>query len=196
MTKPLFESKNIRKHLQEAIDSFLIKKRKGVISLNDFDGYAELFDQFRDYSSTTILDKFGDIRGMCYLFVISVGVQSVSISIKDNEEIYLFPKNWIAEFESKRLDFKLMMSLLLQLSNYSLSVVRLVESGLDNPARAILRIVNELSLQIIMLLFDRSDFEKYASPVDGKEKEIWYELFTRKQRMYKRTKAHRRSSWF
>ncbi|MDQ8037425.1 MAG: hypothetical protein REI12_08390 [Pedobacter sp.] len=91
----------------------------------------------------------------------------------------LFEPDWLSETSIPNPNHVL-QCMLAQLTNYSAGTIDLLEKGLDNPARANCRLIHELSMQIICLLFSRDDFKKYIS---GREEEastqIWHELFAK-----------------
>ncbi len=110
----------------------------------------------------------------------------------EGSEDELFPIDWLATNGIPNANF-VTRCLLGQLANYSLSAVDLVEKGLDTPARAMLRCVSELSLQILVLLGDRETFQTYAKVSDDKPpKRIWYELFAQ-ERIHKKMAALERN---
>ena len=107
-------------------------------------------------------------------------LSNLSLSVhteKFDEEI--FPRNWLSESSLPNPNF-ILSNLLLQLTNYSMSIIDLLEKGLDNPARALLRTTSELSEQIIILIHSRNDFKEYVKGHDeAASTKIWYELFSK-----------------
>lgn len=65
-------------------------------------------------------------------------------------------------------------------------MVRLVEDGLENPACCVLRALNELSRQFLILSSDLTKFTYYAKAMTPSEaKQVWYDLFAKKGRLAK-----------
>lgn len=81
--------------------------------------------------------------------------------------------------------------------NYSLAVVRLVEDGLDNPARCTLRSLNELCCQFLVLSSDSGKLAAYAKlKTPSEAKQVWYDLFAKKGRLWKNlTDLESRVGW-
>lgn len=88
----------------------------------------------------------------------AIGLLALSVHRKPfNNE--LLPDDWLSE--SKRPNpNRVLQALLLQLANFSFSTVLLLQSGLDNAARALLRSVMELANQTIVLTANREDIQQ------------------------------------
>jgi hypothetical protein len=76
----------------------------------------------------------------------------------------------------------IVMSQLRQIANHGLAALRLIEDGLDNPARVVVRTLLELSLQLIAFSCDRKALTQYATARTPEEiKTLWYKLLRSKQ---------------
>lgn len=69
-------------------------------------------------------------------------------------------------------------NLLIQACNYSLSIVKLIEAGLDTPAHTLLKSLQELCWLILTLCSEREKMEQYCK-LRGSEntEELWYKHF-------------------
>ena len=105
------------------------------------------------------------------LFLLAVSVYS------ENECDGILPKQWIT-YEGRPDPRFVFGNSLNQLCCFSISIVELVENGLDNAARVVLRSFIELSWQTIILLYFREDLKKYIQPEEQEEvNRVWWELF-------------------
>ncbi len=99
----------------------------------------------------------------------------------------LFPSDWLASKSSPNPNI-ILQALVSQLTNFSIAIVNLVEQGLDNQARSLVRTVIELSWQIIIISTYKKDFIEYAKlDVDDSDEatQAWFKLFGH-GRMYKK----------
>ena len=148
------------------------------ISLDTLNSYYIFSNQCEQESKKIINNK---LRNELFLTHIALGcLTSTCLSIKNfNSDIDFF-----TNYDPKKHKFAnpnfVLRSHLIQLANYSLSVVQLIKSGLDSPARSLLRITNELNWQTLVMLNDMNIIEKYSKCHSDKESnEIWYQLFAK-----------------
>lgn len=175
-----FASKEAQKKVTTVLQhlkSTLGEKNTFSLTLKDINAYYEFSKECGEESRQVIHKQLGDELFLCNL---AVGcITSVSLSIpKDNSEITFFPSSWFDEkFPNPNF---ILRSHLIQIANFSLSIIKLVEIGLDNPARALLRACYELIWQTLVILTDKDILCKQSQLRSGKETtENWYKLFAK-----------------
>lgn len=99
------------------------------------------------------------------------------INSKEEASEQLFKTNWIDESGIPDPNF-IFESTMIQISNYSFSIFNLIQLGLDNPARSLIRILTELFHQSLVLFSNPQDMLNYTVPDTSKESnEMWFKLF-------------------
>jgi len=122
---------------------------------------------------------------LCYLHILTFSMMSLGIDLKKRKTLPIDP-NWLGRNGTAPNPNFILQSMLVQVVNYSLAIIHLVEDGLDNPARCVLRALNELASQCIVLLSDRDQLATYASAHTADEaKSVWYKLLAKKGKLKK-----------
>jgi hypothetical protein len=124
------------------------------------------------------LKNLEESLSLTYLSISCVGLLALSM-YGEKHRSQLFPVNWLHESGRPNANHVL-QCMLTQLANYSLSAALSLEIGLDNPARALCRLISELSEQVLVLTYSRDDFRSYIKGKDEKSStDIWYTLFAK-----------------
>lgn len=116
---------------------------------------------------------------VAFLGVKTLGTLSLCINSEKNGSDPI-KKNWAGD--NKPNPNFVFQQLVVQLTNYSLSVIHLIEVGLDSSAKPIVRSIHELSLLIIVLLIDKERINLFTQDLDrANEREIWRQYFSFKK---------------
>lgn len=143
-----------------------------------------MFDYFAEFVVSRNQDSFEEINkhlskelNIAYLDIIAIGSLAMSI-LQENEGFYLFPRNWISNNNIPDPNV-ILQNLLVQIANHSLAITELVQNGLDNPARALIRINCELSWITLVITFDKDKMAASTTKKDDEnwEKQIWHKYF-------------------
>ena len=154
------------------------------ISLKQLDEMCSVLGEFSREANNHAASYFQGELSTAYLSILALTVTCFAVGPQDNTDPPI-PKDWL-DASGKPDPNQVLPNLLLQIVNYSLAVVRLVEDGLDNPARCVLRALNELSGQFLVLCSERDKLAAYARTATPAEaKQIWYELFAKKNSLEK-----------
>jgi hypothetical protein len=153
------------------------------LNLEGIDSMVQFFGRSTKKAKRESTTHFCSELSLCYLLLLTFTLMTLAIDNKKAATLPIQP-TWLGK---KRPDPNFIVrSLLTQIVNYSLAVIRLVENGLDNPARCVLRTLNELVSQTLVLLADKSQLIEYAKAHDAHHaKEVWYTLFAKKGRLKK-----------
>ena len=150
-----------------------------TVTLSTIDSFKTLPRACEQESKKTTKEHLEDELFLSYLSLecltwISLGI----IPLEDKKPpIFLNEHLKITNLPNSNL---IVRNLITQITNYSLSIVSLVERGLDNPARALLRTTNELIWQTLVLLSDKNIFEEYSKAHDPEQaNKIWHALFAK-----------------
>ena len=171
--------------IRQVISSHLRDQRKNTMAnasirkLKDLDSYAGAINSAQSEAMTELQKRFRLEIELCRLFVLSIGVSAFELTGFAGRFPPVLPKNWIAKKGVPDVNL-LFECMLVQLANYSLSVIKLSECGLEGPARSLLRSVIEASSQIIVLFGDRDLLRNYNAYVQsyGTSK-AWHKFFSR-----------------
>jgi hypothetical protein len=185
----LISDKEVRRQVANALK--LGKKKftnvtKDDLSLKQIDQMSNVLKEFRRKSNTDAIAYLQDELTIAYLSILALVVTWYAMSVYEVKGGKpLISKKWINS-KGKPDPNLVLRAMLLQIVNYSLAVVRLVEDGLDNPARCVLRALNELSYQFLVLASDSNKMAAYVGMKKSAEaKQVWYELFAKKGRLTK-----------
>jgi hypothetical protein len=172
--------KDIRAYLRKRFKEFnkLYKPFLGrKLNLNNLDTLFVEARKIAKISRITIIKHAESQISLANAAIACLGLLSLSVYSEKNEE-ELFPRDWLSD-NSRPNANSVLSCMLCQLTNYSLSMVILLERGLDASARALFRIVLELSWIILSVLMFRDEFKEYIKQKDENDaKGIWYRLFT------------------
>ncbi|PRX73045.1 hypothetical protein B0G52_104145 [Cohnella sp. SGD-V74] len=113
--------------------------------------------------------------------LISVGYLCLAIDLREDSSSgrTLLPADFIKP--EVTVDPNLIIrSFLVQIVNHGLSILELVNCGLDNSARVLVRVLNETSWLSLVLFSSRTKLIQYSSHINDpeKEKEIWRKSFS------------------
>lgn len=151
--------------------------------LKQVDALSAIFQDRRREANSEATKFLKRELSISYVSILALTITCLALNQKNKKR--LIPKRIKKGKGGVNADWFL-QSLVLQVTNYSLAVVRLVEDGLDNAARCILRALNELSCQLLVLMSDHDQMAAYVKSINPQEsKQIWYELFAKKGRLRK-----------
>lgn len=147
------------------------------LTLSDLEEIFKTSRGIRRASKKEIYKNMSSELSLTFLSISCCIFLTISIYKKEDEPNTLLPADWI---DPKGLPNPNMViaDLLTQIVLFSISIIELVEKGLDNPARALTRTVIETTWQTLILLSSREDLKEYVKPDSFDEtKEMWFKLF-------------------
>ncbi len=145
------------------------------VNITEIDGIGSLLQERVNESRKESKEYLSKELSMAFLGVETLGILSLCIDSEKNENEPI-NSNWIKN-SNPNPNF-ILQQLVVQLTNYSLSVLHLIEVGLDSSSRPIVRSIHELSLLIIVLLIDKDRMNLFIQDLDRKEeKKIWSQYF-------------------
>lgn len=172
------------KHFIKELNSISKKNFDKSVKISDFDALIEHINNIQNNAKKKHQEYLTDELTLANLFVLCLS--TVSLSLHSNEfHEEVFPKDWLSSDPNPNPNL-ILSNLLLQLTNYTLAIIDLIEKGLDSPARALVRTLSELSSQTLILIYFRDDFKEYIKGKDDElSTQIWYKLFA-KNKMHKK----------
>lgn len=75
----------------------------------------------------------------------------------------------------------ILQSQLIQIANYSYSIIELCMQGLDSPARSLIRVLSELIHQTLITMSSKEDMTTFVNAREEDATKTWYELFSTKK---------------
>ncbi|MFE4709782.1 hypothetical protein ACFRAM_02810 [Paenibacillus sp. NPDC056722] len=178
----------INKEVKDYIKS-LVKQHN--IEIQEFDKHRELMIPTDEILNTifyissvsekthkTIYDNFSDDLILSYTGIASLSYLSIAVFQENCKNP--IDQNWFLE-KSSDPNFVL-QSQLVNITNHALSVVKLIESGLDNSARALIRILAEI-IFTTSITFSKKELNLiYKSAKNNDEADnVWYKNFRPKK---------------
>lgn len=139
------------------------------IKLRDIDELFYSLRYFNREAKKNINIHLRDSLVLGYLAILLTGHLSLALQ-EDNEEKIEFQ-----EAIDSPQPIVVLICLITQITNHGLSILNLVEAGLDNSARTILRTLEELVYLTIYLTADLDKMKIYTNIHNPKE--IWYKNF-------------------
>jgi hypothetical protein len=169
---------NLRKQLIENLRKYY-KEHPELgysYSIKDIDNISKAIKKQRKESYNQLASKFRTEYEIANLLVYELSLLSlIFISNKKND---IIPQSEFDKYDVPIIN-QLVGNILTLISNHSLSVIELLESGMEWSCRPILRTLSELSALFIVLLAVPEKAKIYfrAKGVK-KEREVWYQNFT------------------
>lgn len=113
---------------------------------------------------------------LAYLGIYVFAILSMAAYDEKNPEVGFLPEAWLgSNCVNPNLVFHFHM---IHITNHALAVVNLVESGLDNSARVVLRTVQELCNLVPVLITDVEKMRIYVTTKDEDERRAWQTHFS------------------
>ncbi|MEO3944684.1 hypothetical protein [Gorillibacterium sp. CAU 1737] len=165
---------NIKKYLNEYNNQMKKHESKSLINV-DFREIANSIHHLHRLSNVNksiIFKKYNDNLTLSYLGIVNLSY----LSLASYQENYKNPINinWL-DGKHCGLDPNFFLQTLVANINNAMAVIRLIESGLDTQARAMIRILAESVFSTLIVFTDTDIFVKYASARDTDEAEmVWY----------------------
>lgn len=123
-------------------------------------------------------ENLSDPLSLASLSISCSGMLALSMYNEEQKSLF-FPADWLSDSDRPNANLVL-QCMLTQLTNYSISATILIEMGMDNPARALCRLIYELSHQILVVAFSRDAFKLYIQGHDEKSSTaVWHQLFAK-----------------
>lgn len=147
-----------------------------VVSITDLEELFKIARKVRRDSKQKILENMSEELSIAALNISCCFYITTSI-FNEDEPSSLLPYNWINP-EGRPNPNQVIGHLLTNVIIFSISILELVEKGLDNAARALTRTLIETTWQILILLSSQQDMKDYVSPNSHEQsREIWFRLF-------------------
>jgi hypothetical protein len=183
---PLVSDKDVRRQIAEVMkaNKKYFPHAKEEPTLREFDQMCNLLRERRREANTHAASYHQRELSTAYLSIWALALTCLAVAPRRGRKPPV-PKKWLDKSGKPDPNW-LLQNLLLQIVNYSLAVVRLIEDGLDIPSRCVLRALNGLSCQFLVLSSDSSKLVTYAKLKNPSEaKQVWYELFAKKGKLQK-----------
>jgi len=185
-----FTNKKLRALVKQNIKNINIISKKAfqkTVKVSDIDAIISFINGQQKDGRKINTDFFNNELTLANLSTLCISMISLSLHSSESDE-EIFPKNWLSEDESPNPNL-ILSNLFLQITNYSIAIIDLLEKGLDNPARTLVRSISELCNQTIILIYSRDDFKEYIKGKDeNTSNQIWYRLFS-KNKMFEKISA-------
>jgi hypothetical protein len=147
----------------------LIKSDESGMSNSDLsfiDVLSEMLIERGTIAFESTIENHKKELNFSYLCIMAIGLAARALESHDGDE-----------FKHKGEQI-LLGNLITQISNNALAVVTLVEKGLDNQARSIVRILNELIWLTIVVFSNEEKMKTYVETFDeSKERKLWSKHF-------------------
>jgi hypothetical protein len=183
---PLIRDNEIRRQIAEVMkaNKEYFPHATEKLTLRDFDKMCNLLGEMRREANAHTVAYHQRELSIAYLFIWALALTCLAVGPQRGRKPPV-PKKWLDKSGKPDPNW-ILQNLLLQIVNYSLAVVRLIEDGLDIPSRCVLRALNELCCQFLVLSSDSSKLATYAKLKNPSEaKQVWYELFAKKGKLQK-----------
>jgi len=168
-------NKKIRKQLLRSF-SRVRKHALGKVSenarLKNLDTLLKILKERQKEARKAIANEFDELISIAYIGVLIFGYLGLALTLDDESE-NIFPKNWLLEDSIPDPNDVIGFSFG-TISHESHGVLKLVESGLEGPARSLMRILVEHCCLALVLCSDKEKlllYHRAQSPEDARD--IW-----------------------
>jgi hypothetical protein len=171
-------NKELRKKLSNSLRKFR-KSNKGnpnQLKLKDIDTISEVIISSRKEANIEISKDIRKELEIAYLCVHSISLLALLFS--DRRKNNILPQDYFDKYNVPSVNL-LVGNILTLISNHSLSIIQLLENGMDWSSRPILRTLSELSALFIVILAIPEKAKIYMNPQNEQEERIiWFKNFT------------------
>ena len=145
------------------------------LNLKEIDGICSLiYERYID-SKKEAKKNLSRELSLAYLGVMTLGILCLCIDEKKNENEPINSK-WLGK-DNPNPNF-ILQKLLVQLVNYSISVLHLIEAGQNSSTKPIIRSIYELSSLSLVLLMEKNKMYLFLHELDrDNEKKLWRKHF-------------------
>jgi hypothetical protein len=173
------EIRGIAKDILTRARRELSKKSGSECYISTIDSFCKVLQEKRNKNPKAIWKDFAPELSAAYLSVFSTGLMGLGLNVK-GRTIPLLPADWLNT--KKKPDPNYLLALMFTLiSNHCLSIITLVEKGLDMAARPLMRSTLELLLLICVISADREKMLSYSKAHEREySRMIWYQHFSPK----------------
>ncbi len=168
-------NKKIRKQLLRSF-SRVRKRVPGKVSedarLENLDMLLNILKERQKEARKAITKEFDELISIAYIGVLIFGYLGFALTL-DDESQNIFPKNWLRQ-DGKPDPNDIIGLTFGTISHESHGVLKLVESGLEGPARSLMRILVEHCCLVLVLCSDKEKlllYHRAQSPEDARN--IW-----------------------
>lgn len=172
--------KNVRKNISIVYRKLRKKfpQNAEALTLRELDQLGGILDWRRKEANVETHKHHQQELSLSYLLIWGVALMFFAFYPKRGHRKPI-PTGWLGKGHKPDPN-DVVQKLLLQIVNYSLAVVRLTEDGLDVPASCVLRALNELAAQLLVLATHKETFVAYAKIRNPEEsRDLWHQLFAR-----------------
>lgn len=171
------DNKNIRKLLAKylkVIRRVAPKEVADAANLANLDGLDRILRERQSEAKQGIQREFEELLTVAYVGVILFGFFSFELEFCEGE---VFPSEITGEVTGSNLNHHLAGSFA-TISNNSLAVINLIKSGLEFPARSLMRVFFEHCWLTLVIISDKEKLATYRKAQDVDEaRKIWYQSF-------------------
>ncbi|MEM9469481.1 MAG: hypothetical protein AAF988_04900 [Pseudomonadota bacterium] len=148
------------------------------LSIKSFDGIETFLKMNAKENIENNTKQLEQEISFAKLGIYCVGMMALSVSQNNSEENVL-KLEWLAH--PNGLDPNaIFQTQVIEIANYAVSILRLVQEGLDSPARSLVRVMTELTQQTLVTLSSKEEMLLYIAPSTSKEaNETWIKQFGR-----------------
>lgn len=162
----------------KAIKPHAPKEVVAAATLTNLDALERLLRERQNEARRDIKREFDELLAIAYSAAITFGIFSFALN-EDNAD-QIFPKSWMGKEHPN--PNKIVASSFATISNNSLAVLKLIESGLEFPARAMMRITLEHYWLTLVLISDKDLMSIYHQGQEQEDaREIWHKHFKPKK---------------
>lgn len=152
--------KTIIKNWEDSAKKLNLPKHN--FSITDFDEFELYLKEIQIANTNDSHKNFNELLNLIYIEIYAFSMLSLAIHQDEDDEFPVFPKNSLSE--EKIPDPNLVMQhIFVQITNYSLSIAKLLESGLFHSAAIIYRVLQELCGITLVISADINEFKTYIN---------------------------------
>ncbi|WP_136512924.1 hypothetical protein [Geomonas edaphica] len=167
------------------------KEVRAAAKLSNLDVLDRFFSDCQRETFIESRSELSELLSIGYVCGILFGFLALAV---EHDKVEMLPADWLGA-SNPNPNFVLSSSLIV-ISNYSISILKLVESGLNTPARSLIRVLLEHCWLLLSILSDRELFRLYCQGRASEEaRELWYKHFKPKK-LNSHLNAIERRIWF
>jgi len=164
------EIRKIAKDILTSARRELSKESGSECYISTIDNFCKVLQEKRYENPKAIWKDFAPELSAAYLSVFSTGLMGLGLDVED-QTLPLLPADWLTP-ENNPDPNRLLASIFSLISNHCLSIITLVEKGLDISARPLMRSTLEMLLLICVISADREKMACYSISNDKEHNRV------------------------
>lgn len=172
------QGKTIRRDIGTVMQQLQTGAVDRRVTLDDLERYARDLRVAHSDAVQEMNSRYESEIGLALASIATVGAYAFAVMESNRAHVAVLPHDWL-DPTGRPNPTMLLQCLLTQIANHAIATLHLLEAGLENPARAMVRVLQEALWITLIVTGDKEKMKAYAAGSDpSRQKEIWRTHFS------------------